>query len=134
MPKTWKPGDEKRFAREIKLNKPYYTVCKIATNLAPWEDAELYSEIVFTKRVPILGTPCTATGYDAETFLRLHGPVHDSPPRGMRNIADAARSAGAPLGDNYEGILDEAEIRGLEKLASQASNPRNRRPIGSWRP
>lgn len=133
MPKTWKPGQEAKFARDIKLNTPYYFVYKIARNMAPWEDPELYSEIRFTKRLPFTGTPCTESGGAADHILRCYGPVYDAPPRGMRNIADAAASVGAPLGDNYQGILDDAEIRGLEKLAAQASNPRTRRPIGSWR-
>ncbi|AWT42577.1 MULTISPECIES: hypothetical protein [Streptomyces] len=126
MPKTWKPGEERRFTREIELNRPYYIVYSIAQNMAPWEDAQLYSEIVFTKRLPFTRTPCTAHGAAADHILRTHGPVHDTPPRGMRNIADAARSVGAPLGSNYRGILDEAELRGLEKLAAQTSNPRTR--------
>jgi hypothetical protein len=134
VPKTWNPGDEKRFVRDIKLGQPYYIIYKIAQNLAPWEDARLYSEIRFTKRLAFTGTPCTEYGSAATHILRCFGPIHDTPPRGMRNIAEAARSVGAPLGDNYEGILDEAEIRGLEKRIAQASDPRNRRPIGSWRP
>ncbi|MDT0608845.1 hypothetical protein [Streptomyces lancefieldiae] len=134
MSKTWRPGDERKFARDIVLNKRYYIVYKIAQDMAPWEDKNLYSEVVFTKRLPFTGTPCTRYGAAADHVLRCFGPIHDTPPRGMRNIADAARSVGAPLGDNYEGLLDEAEIRGIEKLAAQTSSPRNRRPIGSWRP
>jgi hypothetical protein len=133
VPKTWNPGDEKRFVRDIKLGQPYYIIYKIAQNLAPWEDARLYSEIRFTKRLAFTGTPCTEYGSAATHILRCFGPIHDTPPRGMRNIAEAARSVGAPLGDNYEGILDEAEIRGLEKRIAQGSDPRHRRPIGSWR-
>jgi hypothetical protein len=133
MSKTWKPGQEAKFAREIQLNKPYYIVYRVAQNMAPWEDGQLYSEIVFTRRRKFLNEPITASGADASTILRQHGPVHDTPPRGMRNIADAAASVGAPLGENYEGILDDAEIRGLEKHVAQGSNPRTRRPIGSWR-
>ncbi|WP_416476994.1 hypothetical protein [Streptomyces sp. LKA04] len=135
MPKTWKPGQERRFIRELKLNKPYYVIVNIAQNMAPWEDAQLYREVVFTRRLPIIGTPCTDSGASgaADAILRLQGPVYDAPPPGMRNIADAARGVGAPLGDNYEGVLDEAEIRSIEKQAAQGSNPRSRRPIGSWR-
>lgn len=134
MPKTWKPGDEKRFCREIKLGQPYYIVYKINQRMAPWEDPALYSEITFTKRLPFTGTPCTAHGAAADHILRCFGPIHDTPPHGMRNIAEAAASVGAPLGNDYEGFLDEAELRGLEKLAAQTTNPRARRPIGSWRP
>jgi hypothetical protein len=133
MPKTWNRGDERRFVREIKLNKPYFIVYEIARNLAPWEDAKLYSEVVFTSRLPLTATPCTEGGYSAATLLRLYGPVYDTPPARMRNIADIAPSVGAPLGNNYEGILDEAELRGLRKQLTQASDPASRRSIGRWR-
>ncbi|MEU3528844.1 hypothetical protein AB0E62_34185 [Streptomyces sp. NPDC038707] len=133
MAKTWGAGDERRFARDIQLGKPYYIVYKIAQNLAPYEDAELYSEIVFTGRLPFTNTPCTEYGSDAATILRCHGPIHDTPPRRMRNIADVAASVGAPLGDNYEGILDAAEIRGLEKRVADSSDPRKRTRLGAGR-
>jgi len=133
MSKSWKRGDERRFTREIKLNKPYYIVYKIAQNLAPWEDPKLYSEVVFTGRLPLTATPCTEGGYSAATLLRLYGPVYDTPPAKMRNIADVAPSVGAPLGNNYEGILDAAELRSLGKHLADASDPRTRGPIGTWR-
>lgn len=133
MAKTWQPGDEKRFVRDIQLGKPYYIVYKIAQNLAPYEDAELYSEIRFTSRLPFTGTPCTEYGSDAATILRGHGPIHDTPPRRMRNIADVAAGVGAPLGDDYEGVLDEAEIRGLMKRVADGSDPTKRRRLGSGR-
>lgn len=126
MPKTWKPGQEAKFAREVELNRPYYITYKIAKNLAPWEDANVYSEIVFTRRRRFLNEPITDSGADASTILRQHGPVHDTPPRGMRNIADAA-SVGAPLGENYSGVLDAAEIRGLEKRIADMDDPKKRR-------
>ncbi|MYU20804.1 hypothetical protein [Streptomyces sp. SID8352] len=129
MAKVWKPGDERRFCRDIKLGKPYYRIHNIDTRRAPWEDPQLYSEIVFTDYLPLTATPCTKYGTAASTVLRQHGPIYDTPPHGMRNLAEAARSVGAPLGDNYEGVLDEDEIRGLEKLVAQSSNPRTRRPI-----
>ncbi|MEU4154770.1 hypothetical protein [Streptomyces antimycoticus] len=133
MAKTYRRGDEKRFARDIQLGKSYYIVYKIAQNLAPYEDPELYSEIRFTGRLPFTNTPCTEYGSDAATILRGYGPIYDTPPRGMRNIADLAASVGAPLGDNYEGVLDAAEIRGLMKRVADSSDPRKRERLGSGR-
>lgn len=132
MPKTWKPGDERRFARELVLGRSYYTVVNIARNMAPYEDSQLYSEYVFTKRLPITGTPCTEDGFSAVTLLRQFGPIHDTPPRGMRNIADRAPQVAGPLGSNdYEAPLDEIELRGLDKRVRDGLNPRHRRRLGS---
>jgi hypothetical protein len=63
--------------------------------------------------------------YEDSKLYAAHEFTHHS--------ADPARQVGAPLGNGHEAILDEAEIRGMEKLAAQTSNPRNRRRPGSWR-
>lgn len=124
--KIWNRGDAKKFARQAQLGKGYYIVYKIATNLAPYEDSKLYSEIVFTDRRPFTGTP-SAGSMDAVTLCQNFGPVYETPPRGMRNIADAAPQVGAPLGNDYSAYLDEAEIRGLGKRVRDAGDPRMRR-------
>jgi hypothetical protein len=127
VPKTWKPAEAKKFARELKLGQPYYVVYKMATNIAPYEDPETYSEFVFTGRLSLTGSPCTDGGYSAVTLCQTFGPVYDTPPRGMRNIAGPAPQVGAPLGSNdYRGYLDEAELRGLEKHVKNGSDPHTR--------
>ncbi|MGW3196307.1 hypothetical protein ACWDBD_17310 [Streptomyces sp. NPDC001118] len=134
MPKTWNPGDSKKFARQLTLGKSYYIVYKIAQKLAPYEDAKLYSEFVFTKTLPFTGNPCTEFGYSAATLCRLYGPVYEQPPRGVRNIADAPPQVAGPLLKGLdEAFLDEAELRGLEKQVADSSDPRTRRRLGSWR-
>lgn len=132
MPKTWTPGEAKKFARQLQLGKPYYVVMNVARNIAPYEDPKLASTYVFTSRLPFTGTPCTDSGYSAETLCRQFGPVYDTPPRGIRNIADPAPQVAGPLPQGYENVLDEAELRGLEKQVRDGSNPRTRRPAGSW--
>jgi hypothetical protein len=127
MPKTWKPSDAKRFCRELKLGQPYYYVQSMATNIAPYEDPKTYSKVVFTDRLPLTGNPCTEYGASAHTLCQNFGPMYDTPPRGMRNIADPAPQVGAPLGSNdYRGYLDDAEIRGLEKHVKSGSDPHTR--------
>jgi hypothetical protein len=107
----------------------------MATNLAPWEDAKTYSVHVFTERGPITGNPMTAGGTAAAGLCQRQGPVYDTPPSGLRNIAGPAPQVAGPMGSNsYEGVLDEAELRGLEKHVASGSNPRNRRSPHSWRP
>jgi len=130
--KSWDPGQAGKFCRQLKLGHSYWVVLKMATNVAPYEDPETCREFVFTKRLWGTGNPCTADGYSAHTVCQNFGPVYEDKPRGVRNIAGPAPQVSAPLGGNYEGILDEAEIRGLEKQVRQGSNPRTRRPA-SWR-
>lgn len=131
MPKTWQPHQAKKFARELELGRTYYVVLAIAQNMAPYEDSHLYREHVFTDHLPFTGTPCTDGGYSAVTLCQTYGPVYDSPPRNMRNIADPGPQVGAPLGSNdYRGYLDEAEIRGLEKHVKNGSDPHTRQGGG----
>jgi hypothetical protein len=132
MPKTWSPGDAKKFARQVQLGKTYYTVNSHARNLGSYEDSHTYSEHVFDGRRPFTNTPCSGS-VDAVTLCQRFGPVYEQPPAGMRNLSGPAPQVAGPLGDNYEGVLDEAELRGLEKHAAQGSDPRKRRPLGSWR-
>lgn len=134
MSKTWQPHQYKRFARDVVLGRTYYVALDIATNLAPYEDAQLYREHVFTERSGLTGTPRTDGGTTATELCRNWGPVYDAAPAGMRRLGGPAPQVGAPLGSNdYEGRLDEAELRGLEKQVRQSSDPRKRRPLGTWR-
>ncbi|CAL9368009.1 hypothetical protein [Streptomyces sp. enrichment culture] len=134
MSKSWSASQAKKFARDVELGKSYYVVYDISRRAAPYEDAHLYGEYRFTSRLPFTGSPCTESGYSAVTLCQTRGPVFDAPPRGMRNIADPSPQIAGPMGsDNYEGILDEAELRGLEKQAAQTSNPKTRRRLGGWR-
>ena len=134
MPKTWKPSEDSKFARELKLNTPYYVIISLATNGAPFEDAVRYREFVFTSRAPFTNTPMTDGGETAKNLCRNWGPVFDTKPAYMRRTGAPGPQVGAPLGSNdYEGYLDADEIRGLEKQVAQGSDPRKRRPLGSWR-
>ncbi|WP_055693412.1 hypothetical protein [Streptomyces prasinopilosus] len=130
MPKTWSPSQAKKFAKEARLNKPYYVVYDIAQNRAPYEDAQLYSEFTFTRRAPFTGNPMTDGGTSAEGLCLRYGPVYDKPPAGMRNVAGPGPQVGAPLGEDHSAYLDEAELRGMEKLAAQGTDPRARRIRG----
>jgi hypothetical protein len=125
MPKTWSPGDAKRFARQAQLGKTYYTVNSHARNLGPYEDTHTYSEHVFTARRPFTNTPCSGS-VDAVTLCQNFGPVYEQPPAGLRNMAGPAPQVAGPLPHGYEGVLDEAEIRGLEKRNRDAAARRDR--------
>lgn len=132
MSKCWPPDKAKKFARELKLNTPYYTVNDHAANLGPYEDSQTYSVHVFTSHSGFTGVPMSGS-VSAVGLCQRQGPVYDTPPRGLRNIAGPAPQVAGPLPQGYEGVLDEAEIRGLEKQVRDGSNPRTRRPLGPWR-
>ncbi|NED75361.1 hypothetical protein G3I51_24160 [Streptomyces sp. SID9944] len=135
MPKQWNCSQDKKFARELTFGKTYWVISDIATNLAPFEDAQMCRSYVFTERAPFTGTPMTADGVTARDLCRNRGPVYDTRPPGMRAFGEPLSRVAAPLGSNdYEGVLDEAELRGLEKRVRDGSHPHKRRPAGNWRP
>ncbi|MDH6448210.1 hypothetical protein M2155_000618 [Streptomyces sp. SAI-119] len=126
MSRTWQRNQAKQFAKQVELGRPYYVVYDMATNLAPYEDSKTYSEYVFDSRSRLTGLPMTGH-MSAVAFCQNYGPVHEAPPRGMRNIADEPRQYAGPLGNgDYSGILDESEIRGLEKHVRSGSDPHTR--------
>ena len=130
MPRTWQPSDATRFCRDVQLGKTYYYVQSMATNIAPYEDSKTYSEVVFTDRLWPTNNPCTEYGASAHTLCQNFGPMYDTPPRGMRNLGEPPRQYGAPLGNDYRGYLDDAEIRGLEKHVKNGSDPHTRQGRG----
>ena len=113
--------------------KTVYTVSAVSRRVAPYEDSRLYERHVFDSRSPITGH--WMTGHlSVQGLLNQYGTVYEQPPRGVRGLHEPAPQVAGPLGSNdYEGYLDEAELRGLEKHVAQGSNPRTRRPLGSWR-
>ncbi|MFI9244169.1 hypothetical protein ACIGXF_16625 [Streptomyces sp. NPDC053086] len=125
--RIWQPRDSKKFARQARLNTPYYVVMDVARRVAPYEDAQLYSEYVFTGKLPFTGSACTESGYSAEDICRLYGPVYEQKPAGLRNVAAPAPQVAGPLPKGYVGHLDEAEIRGLEKQVADMPDPKKRR-------
>lgn len=128
MSKTWQPGRKgaRDLNRHISKGTTVYTVRKIATNLAPYEDPERYHAHTFDWFNRLTGH--WMTGHlSAEGLLLQEGTVYAEPPRGMRNAADPAPQYAAPLGSNdYRGHLDSAEIRGLEKRVKDGSDPYTR--------
>lgn len=126
MPKIWQPHQAKKFTKELKLGQSYYVVFKMATNIAPYEDPKTYSEYVFTDRLWPTGSPCTDGGYSAHTLCLNYGPVYDTPPRGMRNIADEPRQYAGPVREGYQAKLDPAELLALQASVSRGSDPHTR--------
>ncbi|MFF9118295.1 hypothetical protein ACF09Y_22295 [Streptomyces massasporeus] len=127
MSKCWQPNQERKFARELRLNTPYYVIRDLETRGARFEDAQRYEEHVFVECSRLTGTPRTEGGMTATELCRNWGPVYDTPPRNMRRSGEPGPQVGAPLGRDYHARLDEAELRGLGKRLRDASDPRTRR-------
>ncbi|MFF2852650.1 hypothetical protein ACFVT5_41115 [Streptomyces sp. NPDC058001] len=121
--KVWHPHKAKRFAREAQLGVPYYVVLDVARNLAPYEDAQLYSVYRFTARRPFTDTPCDGA-MDAVSLCQNYGPVYDHPPVGMRNVAGPGPQVAGPVDASAIHDLDATEIRHMEKRAKEASDLR----------
>jgi hypothetical protein len=87
----------------------------------------LYNDHTFTHRS--WGTCNWTTGhYSPESLLSNRGTVYTEPPRGARYIGDPAPQVAGPLGHGeYEGILDQDELRSLKKHLRSASHPSARR-------
>lgn len=125
--------DAKKAGQQVRKGQKLYVVLDVAQNLAPYEDARLYSEYTVAYRHPLLGGWMISGSLSVEGLVLREGPVHTEPPKGVRNIAGPGPQVAGPLPQDYEGVLDEAEIRGLGKQVRDGSDPRTRRPIGSWR-
>lgn len=122
--RTWEPT--RKGARDLNrwLSKgtTVYTISAQATNRAPYEDPHTFNARTFERRSPITGE--WMTGHlSVSGLLAQEGTVYEQPPAGIRETGSPGRQYGPPLGDNYKGVLDEDEIRGLEK---QAGGPRKR--------
>lgn len=119
--------DAKKAGRDLRKGDRIYITHDVAQNLAPYEDAQLCSEYTVTGTHPLLGGAMVG-GQSVEGLCLRFGPLHTSPPKGMRNVATPGPQVGSPLGyDDYEGFLDEAELRGLEKQVAQGRAPKTRR-------
>lgn len=140
MPKTWEPGrkgvrDLTRYIAQNGKGTTVYTVSQQATNMAPWEDAKMWTARTFDARSPITGH--WLTGHlSVEGLFAQEGTVYEQPPRGMRELGSPGRQVAGPVSnvDDYA-RLDEAELRGLGKRVRDGSNPINRPRRGGvgWR-
>ena len=126
MPRTWQPHQSKQFARQLELGRPYYYVNTHDTKHNPYEDRHTYGEIVFTGHLPFTNNPCTEHGQSAATFCLNFGPMHEAPPRGMRNLDGPAPQVAGPVPEGYSAKLDSAEILALQSSVARGSDPHTR--------
>ncbi|MFJ5547020.1 hypothetical protein [Streptomyces sp. NPDC093225] len=99
-----------------------YTVLQMATNLAPYEDDEAYTDHTCTGRHVLLGNWMFGGTVSIERLLFEYGPVHQAPPAGLRFLGAPVPQVGGPLpkGKEHGRKLTAKEIAYLEALASEA--------------
>ncbi|WP_405964821.1 hypothetical protein OG713_34800 [Streptomyces sp. NBC_00723] len=126
--RTWEPTKKgiRDLNRWLSKGKTVYTVSAMATNLGRYEDSHTYSAYTFDRQSRITGE--WMTGHlSVSGLMGQYGAVYEKPPAGMRDIATPGRQVAGPLPRGYRGVLDEAELRGLEKQVRDSSDPKKRR-------
>jgi hypothetical protein len=126
--RSWEPTKRgaKDLNRWLSKGKTVYTINNMATNLGRYEDSHTYSAHTFDRQSNVTGE--WMTGHlSASGLLGQSGAVYEKPPAGIRDIAKPGRQVAGPLPRGYRGVLDEAEIRGLEKQVANGSDPKKRR-------
>lgn len=86
----------RRAAEDARKGMKLYVILEVAQNLAPYEDAQLYSEYTVTHKQAITGAWMVAGSMSVERLVHLHGPVYTSPPKGIRNVATPGRQVAGP--------------------------------------
>ncbi|MEU6365745.1 hypothetical protein ABZ876_08310 [Streptomyces sp. NPDC046931] len=107
--RSWEPTRKgaKELNRWLTKGATVYTINNMATNLAPYEDAQTYSAHTFDRRSMISGE--WMTGHlSASGLLGQCGTVYERPPAGMRDIATPGRQYAAPTSQSV-----------LDRLASE---------------
>jgi hypothetical protein len=136
MPTTFEPTKQglRQLTRHLNQRGAGTTVYTI-TEQRDWGIGRerTFSDWTFTRISRLTGQWVTDGGTSLGQLMSSYGAVYTDPPRGIRHAAAPAPQVAGPLGADYEGVLDEAELRGLEKQVRDSSNPRTRRPVGSWR-
>lgn len=136
MPKTFEPTksglrDLTRYINKQGAGTTVYTI----TEQTDWGigHERTFSGWTFTRISRLTGLWVTDGGTSLGQLMSVYGAVHTDQPRGIRHASAPAPQVAGPLGADYEGVLDEAELRGLEKQVRDGSNPRTRRHAGAWR-
>jgi hypothetical protein len=135
MGKTWQPNkrDLKDFERSLRKGMTVYFTYDHATNLTGVWDAQTYSDATCTHKHPILGGWMFGGALSAKQLLMQHGPISDTPPRGIRYLGGPEPDCrdegyrGLGRGQTYGGRLDPATIDYMEGHAQDATDERDKR-------
>ncbi|MGW1134580.1 hypothetical protein [Streptomyces griseoluteus] len=115
--KTWEPT--KRGARDLnrwlRKGATVYTINNMATNLAPWEDAQTYSAHTFTRQSRLTGEWMTEH-LSVSGLLGQCGTVYEKPPTGLRDLATPGRQVAAPTSQQ---VLDRLRRGDRQKAGSR---------------
>jgi hypothetical protein len=110
--RSWQPTRRgaKDLNRWLSKGKTVYTINNMATNLAPYEDAQTYSAHTFDRQSRLTGEWMTSH-LSASGLLGQSGTVYEQPPAGMRDIATPGRQYAAPTSKQALDRLTASERR-----------------------
>ena len=115
--RSWQPTKKgaKDLNRWLSKGKTVYTLHNVAQNIAPYEDAQLYSAHTFDRRSSFSGE--WMTGHlSVSGLLGQEGTVYEKPPAGVRDIATPGRQVAAPT---TQGVLDRLRLGDRTKAGSR---------------
>ena len=95
--RKWEPTRKgaKELNRVARKGMTLYTINEMATNLAPYEDAQTYNCHTIDGRSSFTGE--WKIGHlSISGFLAQYGTAYENPPAGMRDIATPGRQYAAP--------------------------------------
>lgn len=84
MSKSWEPtpSGARKFARELKLNRPYYVIVELQQ---PWGNEHVWDSYTFTRRDFFTGAPMSGT-LSAARLLQMFGTVYEEKPTDVRGL------------------------------------------------
>jgi hypothetical protein len=106
--------DAKRAAKAARKGMKLYVIKDVAQNIAPYEDAQLYSKYVVTHQQAITGAWMICGSLSVEGLVLRDGPVYTEKPKGIRDIAIPGRQVAGP---NAQTIAKKAGWLGRKKPA-----------------
>lgn len=125
-PTVWETErDAKKLAKSAKIGDVLYTIDNVARNVARYEDSQLYSRHVVEHYHPITGTPMVAGSLSVTGLVKRFGPVYSERPN-LRGVHEPVPQVAGPVDRDEIHILDEAELKALEKRAGDAARVRNK--------
>lgn len=119
--------DARELGRTARVGDVFYTIAQVSHEVAPYEDARLYSEHVVAFMHPFSVTPAMISGSQSVESLVLNfGPVYTERPKNIRNVATPAPQVSGPMAGDEDRKLSRADIRRSEEHVRASGAKRHR--------
>lgn len=128
MPKIYEKNRKglKALLRDAKRGAVFYGVVETSGHcFVPSQMADRWK---VTHMHPLLGGAMCGS-MTLEDILYRHGPLSDTPDPNLHGMWEPLPQVGGPVDSRTRHVLDEAEIRGLEKRSAEATEERTQRSM-----